>query len=132
MWGTVERFPYLHANCPSLGWWATRFFHALRSDLDLLCRCSSAWSGDLGRAFDATGSYASLPVILAAALGFAAAMNLLLPSYSVHQQLILPKRESQSPHPTMRGNLSCWQFEFGSAIVAVDKSPTLLWHHCTH
>ena len=35
----------------------------------------------LGRAFDATGSYASLLVLLAAALGVAAAMNLLLPTY---------------------------------------------------
>jgi cyanate permease len=41
----------------------------------------------LGRAFDATGSYASLLVILAAALGFAAALNLLLPSYPVDQPL---------------------------------------------
>ncbi|HXP41978.1 MAG TPA: MFS transporter [Candidatus Acidoferrales bacterium] len=36
----------------------------------------------LGRAFDATGSYASLLVFLAAALGLAAATNLLLPRYS--------------------------------------------------
>ncbi len=36
----------------------------------------------LGRAFDVTGSYASLLVILAAALGVAAVMNLLLPRYS--------------------------------------------------
>jgi MFS family permease len=36
----------------------------------------------LGRAFDATGSYASLLVFLAAALGLAAAANLLLPRYS--------------------------------------------------
>jgi len=36
----------------------------------------------LGRAFDATGSYASLLVLLAVALGLAAAANLLLPSYS--------------------------------------------------
>jgi MFS family permease len=36
----------------------------------------------LGRAFDATGSYASLLVVLAAALGLAAAMNLFLPRYS--------------------------------------------------
>lgn len=35
----------------------------------------------LGRAFDATGSYASVLVSLAAALGLAAAMNLLLPRY---------------------------------------------------
>jgi MFS family permease len=35
----------------------------------------------LGHAFDATGSYASLLVLLAAALGLAAAMNLLLPRY---------------------------------------------------
>ena len=35
----------------------------------------------LGRAYDATGSYASLLVILAAALGVAAVTNLLLPSY---------------------------------------------------
>jgi len=37
----------------------------------------------LGRAFDATGSYASLLVVLAAALACAAAMNLFLPSYPV-------------------------------------------------
>jgi MFS family permease len=36
----------------------------------------------LGRAFDATGSYASLLVILAAALAVAAVTNLLLPRYS--------------------------------------------------
>jgi MFS family permease len=36
----------------------------------------------LGRAFDATGSYSSLLVLLAAALGLAAASNLLLPRYS--------------------------------------------------
>jgi MFS family permease len=36
----------------------------------------------LGRAFDATGSYSSLLTFLAAALGLAAATNLLLPRYS--------------------------------------------------
>jgi MFS family permease len=36
----------------------------------------------LGRAFDATGSYASLLALLAAVLGLAAAANLLLPRYS--------------------------------------------------
>jgi MFS family permease len=36
----------------------------------------------LGRAFDATGSYSSLLVLLATALGLAAAMNLFLPRYS--------------------------------------------------
>ena len=36
----------------------------------------------LGRAFDSTGSYASLLVILALALSLAAAMNLLLPNYA--------------------------------------------------
>lgn len=36
----------------------------------------------LGRAFDSTGSYASLLVLLAAALSVTAAMNLLLPRYS--------------------------------------------------
>jgi MFS family permease len=36
----------------------------------------------LGRAFDATGSYASLLALLAIALGLAAALNLLLPRYS--------------------------------------------------
>jgi MFS family permease len=36
----------------------------------------------LGRAFDLTGSYTSLLVVLAAALALAAAMNLLLPRYS--------------------------------------------------
>lgn len=36
----------------------------------------------LGRAFDATGSYASLLTILAASLVLAAAMNLLLPDYT--------------------------------------------------
>jgi len=36
----------------------------------------------LGRAFDVTGSYSSLLVLLAAALGLAAATNLLLPRYS--------------------------------------------------
>jgi MFS family permease len=36
----------------------------------------------LGRAFDVTGSYSSLLVLLAAALGLSAATNLLLPRYS--------------------------------------------------
>ena len=36
----------------------------------------------LGRAFDATGSYSSLLILLAVALGLAAATNLLLPRYS--------------------------------------------------
>lgn len=36
----------------------------------------------LGRAFDGTGSYASLLVVLASALGFVAVANLLLPRYS--------------------------------------------------
>ena len=36
----------------------------------------------LGRAYDATGSYVSLLVLLAAALGLAAATNLLLPRYA--------------------------------------------------
>jgi hypothetical protein len=36
----------------------------------------------LGRAFDATGSYSSLLILLAAALGVAAATNLLLPRYA--------------------------------------------------
>ena len=36
----------------------------------------------LGRAFDSTGSYASLLVILAVALSLAAALNLLLPKYA--------------------------------------------------
>jgi len=36
----------------------------------------------LGRAFDATGSYSSLLILLATALGLAAATNLLLPRYS--------------------------------------------------
>jgi cyanate permease len=36
----------------------------------------------LGRAFDSTGSYTSLLVILATALALAAAMNLFLPKYS--------------------------------------------------
>jgi MFS family permease len=36
----------------------------------------------LGRAFDATGSYASLLAMLAVALGLAAALNFLLPRYS--------------------------------------------------
>jgi MFS family permease len=40
----------------------------------------------LGRAFDSTGSYVSLLIILAAALAVAAAMNLLLPKYSDSSQ----------------------------------------------
>ncbi len=40
----------------------------------------------LGRAFDATGSYSSLLVFLAAALGLAAVTNLLLPRYSSGKQ----------------------------------------------
>ena len=49
----------------------------------------------LGRAFDATGSYASLLVLLAAALGVAAAMNLFLPSYSDSPAIDLPLSEVQ-------------------------------------
>ncbi|HXW56306.1 MAG TPA: MFS transporter [Candidatus Cybelea sp.] len=45
----------------------------------------------LGRAFDATGSYFSLLVLLAGALGLAAAMNLLLPQYSESASLGLTK-----------------------------------------
>jgi MFS family permease len=41
----------------------------------------------LGRAFDATGSYSSLLLLLAAALALAAAMNLLLPRYSDSAEL---------------------------------------------
>src|ERR1700757_1748981 len=36
----------------------------------------------LGRAFDSTGSYASLLILLASALGFLALTNFLLPRYS--------------------------------------------------
>ena len=42
----------------------------------------------LGRAFDSTGSYTSLLVILAAALALAAAMNLFLPRYSDSTNLV--------------------------------------------
>ncbi len=44
----------------------------------------------LGRAFDATGSYASLLILLAAALGLAASTNLLLPRYSNSSTFDLP------------------------------------------
>jgi MFS family permease len=44
----------------------------------------------LGRAFDATGSYSSLLVLLAAALGLAAATNLLLPRYSDSSAIGVP------------------------------------------
>lgn len=43
----------------------------------------------LGRAFDATGSYASLLVLLAVALAIAASANLLLPKYSDAPQVAL-------------------------------------------
>ena len=49
----------------------------------------------LGRAFDATGSYTSLLILLAAALGLAAAANLFLPHYPLQQRLFFPERESQ-------------------------------------
>lgn len=42
----------------------------------------------LGRAFDSTGSYAPLLTILAVALLFAAAMNLLLPRYSASTAMV--------------------------------------------
>jgi MFS family permease len=45
----------------------------------------------LGRAFDSTGSYASLLTILALALSMAAAMNLLLPRYSNKSATTLPR-----------------------------------------
>ncbi len=44
----------------------------------------------LGRAFDLTGSYTSLLVVLAAALALAAAMNLLLPKYPDSSSMDLP------------------------------------------
>jgi cyanate permease len=44
----------------------------------------------LGRAFDSTGSYTSLLVLLAGALTLAAALNLLLPHYSKSFQPNLP------------------------------------------
>jgi MFS family permease len=45
----------------------------------------------LGRAFDATGSYTSLLVVLAGALALAATMNLLLPKYPSSSALPLPQ-----------------------------------------
>jgi MFS family permease len=44
----------------------------------------------LGRAFDLTGSYTSLLVVLAAALALAAVMNLFLPKYSDSSASDLP------------------------------------------
>jgi cyanate permease len=44
----------------------------------------------LGRAFDLTGSYTSLLVVLAVALALAAAMNLLLPKYASSSAADLP------------------------------------------
>jgi MFS family permease len=44
----------------------------------------------LGRAFDSTGSYVSLLVLLAGALAVAAVMNLLLPRYSTGSAMELP------------------------------------------
>lgn len=44
----------------------------------------------LGRTFDSTGSYASLLVVLAAALALAAAMNLFLPRYPNASSIVLP------------------------------------------
>jgi hypothetical protein len=44
----------------------------------------------LGRAFDVTGSYAALLIMLAAALGLAATTNLLLPRYSDSSVADLP------------------------------------------
>ena len=44
----------------------------------------------LGRAFDSTGSYASLLAMLAAALALAAAMNLFLPRYPKASSIVLP------------------------------------------
>lgn len=50
----------------------------------------------LGRTFDATGSYTSLLTILAAALGVAAAMNLLLPTYSRSWSVDFTEQESEA------------------------------------
>jgi hypothetical protein len=47
----------------------------------------------LGRAFDLTGSYTSLLVLLAGVLSLAAAMNLLLPRYSQLSQRSLAESE---------------------------------------
>jgi MFS family permease len=44
----------------------------------------------LGRAFDLTGSYTSLLTVLAAALSFAAVLNLFLPRYSNSSAIALP------------------------------------------
>jgi hypothetical protein len=56
-------------------------FDALRSHLDVLRR-RAIGPVILGRAFDLAGSYAALLTMLAAALGFVATINLLLPRYS--------------------------------------------------
>ena len=50
----------------------------------------------LGRAFDATGSYTSLLTILAAALGLAATLNLLLPRYSTAWSVNLSEQDSEA------------------------------------
>jgi MFS family permease len=50
----------------------------------------------LGRGFDSTGSYVSLLTILAAALGLAAVMNLLLPKYSSLPAMGQPSTEPQA------------------------------------
>jgi hypothetical protein len=50
--------------------------------VDVLRRRRSHRTVILGRAFDATGSYASLLLLLAAALGIMALTNFLLPRYS--------------------------------------------------
>jgi hypothetical protein len=47
----------------------------------------------LGRAFDSTGSYTSLLVLLAGFLSLAAAMNVLLPRYSKSSQQSLTESE---------------------------------------
>ena len=45
-------------------------------------RLERLFEGVFGRAFDATGSYSSLLLLLAAALGIMALTNFLLPRYS--------------------------------------------------
>jgi|ERR1035438_3178500 MFS family permease len=50
----------------------------------------------LGRAFDATGSYASLLIVLAGALSLAAAMNLLLPKYPRSSVLSLANKAHET------------------------------------
>jgi len=73
--GEADVTPYLAHPL----FWCPGICHAVRDQLDVLCRSRRDWAGNPGKIVRRHGSYASLLVILSAALAAAAAILLLLP-----------------------------------------------------